>query len=159
LADVNGLCREAIEAIPAAIYMTDAEGRITFYNEAAAALWGCRPELGDSKFCGSWKLYWPDGTPLPHDQCPMAMALHQKRPIRGMEAVAERPDGTRVPFIPYGQKILTARQVGQLCHSAWARRALSVTFFGAINGAHCEPAGKWGSSWSGHASWPTSAGR
>ena len=87
--------------IPAAIYMTDAEGRITFYNEAAAALWGCRPELGDSKFCGSWKLYRPDGTPLPHDECPMALALGQRRPIRGMEAVAERPDGTRISFISY----------------------------------------------------------
>jgi PAS domain-containing protein len=76
----------AIEALPAAVYMTDAEGRITFYNEAAAALWGCRPELGQSTFCGSWKLYWPDGTPLPHDECPMAMSLRQKRPIRGMEA-------------------------------------------------------------------------
>ena len=63
--------------IPAAIYMTDAEGRITFYNEAAAALWGCRPELGDSKLCGSWKLYWPDGTPLLHDECPMALALRK----------------------------------------------------------------------------------
>ena len=101
LGDVNSLSRDAIEALPAAIYMTDAEGRITFYNEAAAELWGCRPELGESKFCGSWKLYWPDGTPLPHDECPMALALRQRRPIRGMEAVAERPDGTRIPFIPY----------------------------------------------------------
>ena len=101
LGDVNGMSREVIEALPAAIYMTDAEGRLTFYNEAAVALWGYRPELGDTKFCGSWKLYWPDGMPLPHDQCPMAMALHQRRPVRGMEAIAERPDGTRVPFIPY----------------------------------------------------------
>jgi PAS domain S-box-containing protein len=101
LGDVNGLAREAIEALPAPIYMTDAEGRLTFYNEAAAEFWGCRPELGESKFCGSWKLYWPDGTALPHDECPMALALHQKEPIRGMEAVAERPDGTRIPFIPY----------------------------------------------------------
>jgi PAS domain S-box-containing protein len=99
--EINGLCRESLELLPAAIYMTDAKGRITYYNEAAAAFWGCRPKLGDSKFCGSWKLYWPDGTPLPHDECPMAMALHQQRPIRGMEAVAERPDGTRIPFIPY----------------------------------------------------------
>jgi PAS domain S-box-containing protein len=88
--------------------MTDAEGRITFYNEAAATLWGWRPVLGDSKFCGSWKLYWPDGTPLPHDECPMAMALKQRRPIRGMEAVAERPDGTRVPFIPYPTPLFDA---------------------------------------------------
>ncbi|MGO4127606.1 PAS domain S-box protein [Inquilinus sp. YAF38] len=93
--------REILQALPAAIYTTDADGRITFYNDAAAELWGCRPELGKSEFCGSWKLYWPDGTPLPHDQCPMALALQQGKPIRGMEAVAERPDGTRVPFIPY----------------------------------------------------------
>lgn len=90
-----------LEALPAAIYKTDTDGRITFYNEAAAQLWGCRPELGTSAFCGSWKLYWPDGTPLPHDQCPMAIALKERRPIRGMEAIAERPDGTRVPFVPY----------------------------------------------------------
>jgi PAS domain S-box-containing protein len=103
-----GLPQEAVQALPAAIYTTDAEGRITFYNEAAATLWGCRPELGESEFCGSWKLYWKDGTPLPHDQCPMALALKQRRPIRGMEAVAERPDGTLIPFIPYPTPLFDA---------------------------------------------------
>ena len=88
-----------IQALPAAIYTTDAAGRITFFNEAAAELWGCRPEIGTSEFCGSWKLYWPDGRPLPHGECPMAVALKEQRAIRGMEAVAERPDGTRVHFV------------------------------------------------------------
>ena len=31
----------------------------------------------------------------------MAMALKEDRPIRGGEAIAERPDGTRVPFLAY----------------------------------------------------------
>ena len=93
--------RELLQALPSAIYTTDAAGRITFYNDAAVTLWGCQPELGKTEFCGSWKLYWPDGTPMPHDECPMALALREKRPIRGMEAIAERPDGVRVPFIPY----------------------------------------------------------
>src|ERR1700694_1221950 len=93
--------REVLQALPAAVYITDANGHITFYNEAAAALWGHRPELGKSEWCGSWKLFWPDGSVLPHGECPMAWALKQKRPIRGMEAVAERPDGSRVPFIPF----------------------------------------------------------
>jgi len=31
----------------------------------------------------------------------MAIALKEGRAVRGMEAIAERPDGTRVPFIPY----------------------------------------------------------
>ena len=93
--------RDLLQALPAAIYTTDAAGRITFYNDAAVTLWGCHPELGKTEFCGSWKLYWPDGTPMPHDECPMALALREKRPVRGMEAIAKRPDGVRVPFIPY----------------------------------------------------------
>jgi PAS domain S-box-containing protein len=108
LGNSDGLFREAIEAVPAAVYMTDADGCLTFYNEAAAALWGCRPELGERKFCGSWKLYWPDGTPLSHDECPMAMALQQRRPIRGIEAVAERPDGSRISFVPYPTPLFDA---------------------------------------------------
>src|ERR1700676_5170349 len=92
---------ELLEALPVAVYTTDAQGRITFFNQAAADLWGHRPELGSDQWCGSWRLYWPDGRPLPHDQCPMALTLQESRPIRGMEAIAERPDGTRVNFLPY----------------------------------------------------------
>ena len=91
---------DVLEALPVAVYTTDAEGSITFYNQAAADLWGYRPPLG-SKWCGSWRIYWPDGTPLPHDECPMAITLKEGRAVRGYEAIAERPDGTRVPFIPY----------------------------------------------------------
>jgi PAS domain S-box-containing protein len=93
--------RALVAALPAAIYTTDAQGRITYFNEAAAALWGHRPELGKSEWCGSWKLFWPDGRVLPHDQCPMAIAVKEQRILRGVEAVAERPDGTRIPFIPF----------------------------------------------------------
>src|SRR6188474_646217 len=67
--------RELLAAIPAAIYTTDVDGTITYYNEAAAKLWGCRPKLGVSQWCGSWRLYRADGTPLRHDECPMADAL------------------------------------------------------------------------------------
>ncbi|WP_114949210.1 sensor histidine kinase [Microvirga calopogonii] len=88
-----------LEALPAAVYTTDAAGRITFYNQAAADLWGCRPEIGKSEWCGSWRLYWPDGRPMPHDECPMAIALKEDRAIHDGEAIAERPDGTRVPFL------------------------------------------------------------
>jgi PAS domain S-box-containing protein len=93
--------RLLLNSLPAAIYTTDADGRITYYNEAAAELWGCRPTLGESEWCGSWKLFWPDGRALPHSECPMAQAVKEKRPIRGTEAVAERPDGVRVPFMPF----------------------------------------------------------
>jgi PAS domain S-box-containing protein len=89
-----------LEALPVAVYTTDADGRITFYNRAAAELWGHHPELGSSQWCGSWRLYWPDGRPLPHNECPMAIALKEGREVRGIEAIVERPDGTRVRFLP-----------------------------------------------------------
>lgn len=94
--------------MPAAIYATDAEGRITYFNEAAAAMWGVRPELGKSEFCGSWKLYHPDGKPMAHGECPMAVAIREQREVRGGEAIAERPDGTRIPFRAYPTPIYDA---------------------------------------------------
>jgi two-component system CheB/CheR fusion protein len=100
-ADVLVRSSRLLDALPAALYVTDAAGKIVYFNEAAATLWGCRPKLRTDQWCGSWRLYWPDGTPLPHDQCPMAVALREGKPNRGCEAVAERPDGTRVPFMAY----------------------------------------------------------
>ena len=93
--------QDLLSAIPAAIYTTDAEGKITYFNEAAVEFAGRRPAIGSDEWCVCLKLYRPDGRPLPHDQCPMALALKEGRPIRGVEAIAERPDGTRVPFIPH----------------------------------------------------------
>lgn len=93
--------RNILDSLPAALYITNSDGRITYYNEAAAELWGHRPALGTSSWCGSWKLFWPDGRPMRHDECPMAVAIRERRPVRGEEAIAERPDGSRVAFVPY----------------------------------------------------------
>jgi len=93
--------REMIDALPAAIYTTDAGGRLTHFNPAAAEFSGRVPDLGTDQWCVSWKMFRPDGTPLPHDQCPMAVALKEGRIMEGTEAIAERPDGTRVWFTPY----------------------------------------------------------
>jgi PAS domain S-box-containing protein len=101
LSDSERQLQELIAAIPAAIYTTDAQGKITYFNQAAVELTGRTPAIGSDDWCVTWKLYHPDGTPLPHDQCPMAIALKEGRAIRNAEVVAERPDGTRVPIIPY----------------------------------------------------------
>lgn len=87
--------------LPAAVYTTNKSGIITFYNRAAAELWGRRPRIGEDEWCGSWKLYWPDGMPMRHDECPMAVTLREGREVRGLEAIAERPDGSRVSFLPF----------------------------------------------------------
>lgn len=97
-----------IDLLPAAIYLTDAEGRITYFNEAAAALWGCRPRLNSDQWCGSWRLFRLDGTALPHDECPMAVVLKEGKSNRGNQAIAERPDGSRVPFMAFPTPIRDA---------------------------------------------------
>lgn len=89
--------RQLLEAIDVAVYTTNADGRITFFNEAAARFWGRRPQLGE-EWCGSLRLKWPDGRPMRHDECPMAIALRENREVRGGEAIAERPDGSQVSF-------------------------------------------------------------
>ena len=51
---------QILENLPVAVYATDANGRITFDNDAAASLWGRRPKLGLRLACDLWRLYWPD---------------------------------------------------------------------------------------------------
>ncbi len=127
------LYRDLLNALPAAIYTTDADGRITFYNEAAVAFSGRRPALGSDSWCVSWKLFRPDGTPLPHDRCPMAVALKTGQVESGAEAVAERPDGSRVHFMPYptvfkdaSGKVLRRGQHAGRHHRAEARRGTAA---------------------------------
>jgi PAS domain S-box-containing protein len=99
--DREGWYRKLLEALPVALYATDSDGRITFCNEAACELAGRRPELGSDQWCVSLALYWPDGTPMRHSECPMAIALKEDRPVRDHEILVGRPDGTRIPVLAY----------------------------------------------------------
>jgi len=92
---------EALDSLSAPIYLTDAEGWVTYYNPACVDFTGRTPLVGGDRWCVSWKLFHADGRPLPHEHCPMAVAIREARPIRGAVAVAQRPDGTRVMFTPY----------------------------------------------------------
>jgi PAS domain S-box-containing protein len=77
------------------VYSCDAQGRINFYNDAAVKIWGREPEFDKEFWCGSYKIFKPDGTPLPLESSPMAIALKEGRAITGEEIIVERSDGTR----------------------------------------------------------------
>jgi len=85
------------EQLPFAIYVCDSEGFVRRYNRRAAELWGRSPKLHDNaeRFCGSYRLFRPDGRFLPHDQCPMADVLRTGVSVREQEVHIERPDGSR----------------------------------------------------------------
>src|SRR5258705_3962018 len=92
-----------LDALPAAAYTCDAQGRITYYNQRAAAAWGRGPKLNDPDdlYCGSFRMSSFDGKPVPHAQCWMARCLHERRPFEGEEVVVERPDGSRMVVLAH----------------------------------------------------------
>jgi diguanylate cyclase (GGDEF)-like protein/PAS domain S-box-containing protein len=85
-----------LEALPVAIYATDAEGRITFFNQAAAALWGRRPVVGADRHCGGFGNRTLDGMAIPHGLTSAAVAIETGRDVIDGERIIERPDGVRV---------------------------------------------------------------
>jgi PAS domain S-box-containing protein len=94
--------RALFELGPVAVYSCDAAGVIQEFNRRAVELWGCEPVVGDTdkRFCGSFKLFRPDGTYMPHDECPMAeVVAGTLSQAADAEVLIERPDGSRITVI------------------------------------------------------------
>ena len=97
-----------LDALEAPAYLTDADGNVTYWNRACVEFAGREPELGRDRWCVTWKLYTTGGDPLPHEACPMAVAIKQQRTVRNAVAIAERPDGSRRAFTPYPTPLFDA---------------------------------------------------
>jgi PAS domain S-box-containing protein len=91
--------------LPLAVYTCDPQGRVTSFNRAAEVLWGRTPQVGVDRWCGSLRVFRPDGTPLPTEACPMAIAISEGRAVRGQEILIERPDGSRRHVMPSPEPI------------------------------------------------------
>jgi len=102
------------DRFPAPVYATDESGKILYFNPACVDFAGRTPTLNVDRWCVSWKLYAADGGALAHDECPMALAIRDGQPVRGVEAFAERPDGERTRFRPFPTPAVdeTGRVVG-----------------------------------------------
>jgi PAS domain S-box-containing protein len=97
----TGDWRAVLDELPVPIYTTDTDGGVTYWNRACVGLAGREPQLGSDRWCVTWKIFTTSGDHLPHDRCPMAQAIQEKRIIRNIVAIAERPDGSRIAFRPY----------------------------------------------------------
>ena len=87
---------------PVAIYSCDSSGVIQDFNCRAVELWGRTPVRGDTdeRFCGSFKLFKPDGTFMPHAECPMADVVSGRSPgVHDGEVFIQRPDGSGITVI------------------------------------------------------------
>ena len=107
--------RTLFDQVPVGIYTCNADGLIQEYNSRAAEMWGRKPKKNDpqEKYCGSLRMHFPDGTPMPHDRCPMGRVLGGEtlQPDE-YEVVVERPDGTRRNVI--AQPLVLRNEYGEI---------------------------------------------
>lgn len=101
---------QLVESLPIGVYTCDRSGKLDYFNDYAAKLLGCRPDIKDpaEKFCDSFRLYHPDGTLMPHNQTPVIEALRDGRSLRNGEFTIERADGTHVEVLVHIDPILDA---------------------------------------------------
>jgi two-component sensor histidine kinase len=99
--------RRLLEKLPAGAYSCDPQGLITYFNPHAVQLWGRAPTLNDpvDRFCGSFKLFSTDGSPITHDNCWMALALKTDQAYNGQEIIIERPDGERLTVLAHANPV------------------------------------------------------
>ena len=100
--------RAALDALPVPVYLTDTDGLVSYWNRACVDFAGRQPELGKDRWCVTWRIHTTTDELLPHHQCPMAVAIKERREIRGEVAIAMRPDGSRKAFRPYPTPLFDA---------------------------------------------------
>ena len=106
---------QILQELPVAVYAIDAVGRITYYNDAAASLWG-RPK-GDEWSGVSEPWFHADGAPVPPAECPMTISLETGKSVPGLECFSDRLDGARDSFIAHTRPLHNdiGQRVGAVC--------------------------------------------
>jgi PAS domain S-box-containing protein len=94
---LNAMLRSSdviLDLLPIATFICDAKGTILQYNRHAVAVWGRAPEPGQThdQFSESSRFFELDGTPVARSM--VAEVLATGTPVRDVERVVERADGT-----------------------------------------------------------------
>ena len=85
-----------LELLPIATFICDAKGTILQYNRHAVAVWGRPPDPGQThdQFRESARFFELDGTPVARSM--VSEVLATGKPVRDVERIVERADGTRL---------------------------------------------------------------
>jgi PAS domain S-box-containing protein len=104
--------RTLFDLVPVAVYACDGNGVIQQFNRRAAELWGWKSNDNgtEQKFCGSYRIYYPDGRLMPHKECPMARVLRgEELKADDLEIVVERKDGERRNVVVAPRQLTNSR--------------------------------------------------
>jgi PAS domain S-box-containing protein len=85
-----------LDLLPIATFICDANGTILQYNRHAVAVWGRAPEPGQThdQFRESARFFELDGTPVARSM--VSEVLTSGSPVRDVERIVERADGSRL---------------------------------------------------------------
>lgn len=125
-----------LSAVPMAMYATDAEGRIVFFNRSAVSLFGDEPKLGSTDWAGVDRLRAPDGSAIPFGKSATQAALRERRAIRGAQGIVLRADGTESRVLVYATPLFDAGaligglnmivELGEQDHSTYLEQRLAA---------------------------------
>jgi PAS domain S-box-containing protein len=103
---MSNLENELLGTLTVAAYLTNARGRITYCNDAAANLLGYRPEPGAADSCDLWRMRFADGRAIvKHDQ-PVAAALGSHLSPVGYRVACKRADDSWGEFLVHSTPTL-----------------------------------------------------
>ena len=109
--------KHLLDNSPIAFYSCDGQGTITYFNNAASNLWGRKPVPGKNYWCGSWKMYFPDGTPMELENFPAYTTINTGNPPQETKVKICRPDGTFKNILILPQ--LQHDKAGKICGAAF----------------------------------------
>jgi PAS domain-containing protein len=112
------LTRQLATYLAMPIFVVGLDGTLLFYNEPAEAILGCRFDETGALPLDEWShLFMPtdeQGAPLPPDQRPVLIAVHERRPshrdfwLRGLDNVLRHIEVTAFPLIGQADRYLGA---------------------------------------------------
>lgn len=108
--------REFFEESPFAFFTCDKEGHITYYNKAAAHLWGFSPEIGRTYWHESLEIFYQDGRKMPAEDSPVAKTLKEGIAYEDQNLSIKNSDNSFTNLLTYSRpvfdkdKILTGSQ-------------------------------------------------
>jgi PAS domain-containing protein len=110
------LLRQLASLLVIPMWMMDAAGNLIYYNEAAEGLLGIRfddvGEIRAEDVAGKFQVTDVDGSPLPGEELPVAIALSRRVPVhrairfRGMDHVWRAVEVTAIPIDGPGDRFL-----------------------------------------------------
>ena len=89
------------------VIVTDADGKITFVNDAATRLHGVTAlDVDPSEYAETYRLFREDGSPYPSEDLPLARAVIRGETVTDARWRIHRPDGSEVIAIGNAQPVI-----------------------------------------------------